>query len=259
MLKHIVFFQFSSTVSSETISQTMNGFAQLSAEIPEILSYSWGYNNSTEGLSKGFQAGFEMLLSDEAARQRYLEHPAHVAFATTKLIPLLADGRNSIVVFDFDQPSKFALGVNLGGPAVNVAGNPWLSYDEARGSVLDVGNAQDVTAVVPPVPVALAETTTMLSSGIYGDELHLKLKVANGRYHLFLWVLENWRTNHRAMNFLVGTELVAQNVGSFEKGQWNKFGPYLAVVQDGQLRIDVENPRKDTAHMHLMGLELFSL
>ncbi len=124
MLKHIVFFQFSESVSSETISLTMNGFAQLAAEIPEILSYSWGLNNSTEGLSKGFQAGFEMLLADESARQRYLEHPAHVAFATTKLIPLLADGRNSIVVFDFDQPSRFALGANLGGPAVKVDGKP---------------------------------------------------------------------------------------------------------------------------------------
>ncbi|MDX2024389.1 MAG: Dabb family protein [Deltaproteobacteria bacterium] len=259
MIKHVVVFRFSRTSSIEAVMDVMNGFGQLRAQIPEILDYRWGYNNSHEGLNQEFNVGFEMLLANEAARQRYLEHPAHVEFAATKVLPLLEAGRESIVVFDFDVPARFALGINLGGPALVVEGNAWLSFDEARQSILDVGQAQQVSMAVEPMPYAASDTAAMLSTGIYGEELHLSVRVPDGRYQLFLWVQENWRTNHRAMNVRVGTHLVAENIAAFTKGQWGKFGPYQVEVENGELKIDVVNPRRDDAHMHLMGLALFAL
>jgi hypothetical protein len=36
------------------------------------------------------------------ARQRYLEHPAHVAFARETVIPSLERGLDSVLVFDYE-------------------------------------------------------------------------------------------------------------------------------------------------------------
>jgi hypothetical protein len=43
--------------------------------------------------------------SDAQARQRYLEHPAHVAFAQETLIPVLEGGLDSVLVFDYETTS----------------------------------------------------------------------------------------------------------------------------------------------------------
>lgn len=105
MIKHIVLFKFKEDLGVEAIADVMNGFASLQSQIPEILSFRWGFNNSPEGLDKGFKVGFEMELADGRARSRYLAHPAHVAFAQNTVLPALHDGLESVVVFDYTLPS----------------------------------------------------------------------------------------------------------------------------------------------------------
>jgi hypothetical protein len=78
----------------------MEELGGLQDEIPEIRSYTWGSNVSSEGLDKGFTVGFVMEFDDAESLARYLQHPAHVAIAGDVIIPALRNGRDSIIVFD---------------------------------------------------------------------------------------------------------------------------------------------------------------
>jgi len=102
MIKHVVLFQFKKTLTEMQIASVMEGFTALRKQIPQILSYQWGANNSPEGLDKGFRHGFVMELAGPAQRKAYLEHPAHVKFANETIFPALEHGKESVVVFDYD-------------------------------------------------------------------------------------------------------------------------------------------------------------
>ena len=51
--------------------------------------------------SQGFNDGFIMDFADEAARDRYLPHPAHKA-AGSRLVAALEGGRDGLIVFDLE-------------------------------------------------------------------------------------------------------------------------------------------------------------
>lgn len=70
-------------------------------QIAEIVSFNWYHNISVENLDHGFQYLFEFSFADEAARDRYLKHPAHVELVENSFLPLVADARDSIFVFDY--------------------------------------------------------------------------------------------------------------------------------------------------------------
>lgn len=100
---HLAFFQWRRNLSAPELAALRQGFAELQAVIPEIKSFRWIRNNSTEGLDKGFQEGICLEFDDAPARQRYLEHPAHVAFARETVIPALERGLDSVLVFDYEK------------------------------------------------------------------------------------------------------------------------------------------------------------
>ena len=102
MLKHIVLFKFHPALSQQQITDVLDGFHVLRIKLPGIHSCRFGVNNSMEGFSRGFTHCMEMEIEDADARQNYLAHPLHVAFATTKVIPALEDGLNTVVVFDYE-------------------------------------------------------------------------------------------------------------------------------------------------------------
>lgn len=99
---HLALFQWKPTLSEQELAALRQGFAALQAVIPDIKSFRWIRNNSIEGLDKGFQDGICLEFADAQARQRYLEHLAHVAFAQETVIPALACGLDSVLVFDYE-------------------------------------------------------------------------------------------------------------------------------------------------------------
>jgi len=96
MIKHVVLLKFSEEATTERRANLAAAFAGLATQIPEILSLEWGLNVSPEGLDKGFTHCFLVTFKDEAARDVYLPHPAHLAFVG-ELKPWLAD----VVVIDY--------------------------------------------------------------------------------------------------------------------------------------------------------------
>lgn len=100
-IKHIVLLPFKPSLSKIDIENIMLSMAGLKTVIPQIISFSWGENNSPENLHRGYLHGFIMEFKDPADRQIYLEHPEHIKIATEVILPALIDGVNSPVVFDY--------------------------------------------------------------------------------------------------------------------------------------------------------------
>ena len=105
MIVHHAFFKWRPGLSEEALDDLRQGFAALQDAIPEIRSFRWIVNNSTEGLDGGFREGICVVLDDALARQRYLDHPAHTAFAAETVLPALEDGLESVMVFDYEGRS----------------------------------------------------------------------------------------------------------------------------------------------------------
>ena len=80
VLRHAVFFSFRDTTSEEEVQAVVDAFRELPAKIDEIIDFSWGVNNSPEGLDDGLTHCFLLTFKDEAGRAAYLPHPAHKEF-----------------------------------------------------------------------------------------------------------------------------------------------------------------------------------
>jgi len=102
MLRHIVLLQFAESTSTETINEVFAGFDGLVQKLPGARSITSGVNVSPEGLDRGYRHGFVMDFDSPEARDAYLAHPDHVAFAEGTVIPALAAGLDSIAVFDYE-------------------------------------------------------------------------------------------------------------------------------------------------------------
>ena len=99
MIRHCVFVKFRSNVSPDERSEIYADLAALVGQIDGLVAADFGPNVSPEGVAQGFDDGFIMDLVDEAARDRYLEHPAHRA-AGSRLVAALEGGRDGLIVFD---------------------------------------------------------------------------------------------------------------------------------------------------------------
>jgi hypothetical protein len=98
-IKHIVLLPFKPSLSKQEIEKIMLALAELKKHIPQIVSFSWGENNSPENLHRGYLHGFVMEFKDDQDRKIYLEHPAHINVAAELVLPALTDGVNSPIVF----------------------------------------------------------------------------------------------------------------------------------------------------------------
>jgi hypothetical protein len=103
MVIHFAFFKWKQTVSKQELDTLRRDFSALQSVIPEIRGFRWVYNNSTENLDKGFLEGIRVQFDNIEDRQRYLAHPSHVTFASSVVIPLLEDGLESVLVFDYEE------------------------------------------------------------------------------------------------------------------------------------------------------------
>ncbi|WP_218972316.1 Dabb family protein [Labilibaculum filiforme] len=96
VLRHVVSFKFKKDASQEKIDEVIASFENLKNEIPAIKELEWGLNNSTEGLSNGFNYCFTLTFNDENAREIYVFHKTHL-IAQKKANPLL----DAIFVIDY--------------------------------------------------------------------------------------------------------------------------------------------------------------
>ncbi|MGE3622595.1 MAG: Dabb family protein [Bdellovibrionales bacterium] len=103
MLRHIVLMTFQNELGEEEIAEAVERFFDLRETIEEVKAMEHGMNISVEGLDQGFTHCFLLDFDDEAARDRYLAHPAHQDFVGY-VMPLLANG----LVVDFMPKSSAA-------------------------------------------------------------------------------------------------------------------------------------------------------
>lgn len=97
MIRHIVLMKLKPDADQIAIDAVGAGLPTLQSEIPGIVSYAFGPNNSTEGRTEGFELGFTIDFEDAAARDAYLPHPAHQAY-----IPFVRAVSTDVLVFDFE-------------------------------------------------------------------------------------------------------------------------------------------------------------
>lgn len=81
MLRHVVMFGFKEGTSADDINEIVRRFRGLQDLVPDIAAFEWGVNNSPEGLDRGLSHCFLLTFETTAARDAYLPHPDHVAFA----------------------------------------------------------------------------------------------------------------------------------------------------------------------------------
>ena len=99
VLRHVVLFAFEPAATPAEIKVVEAAFAALPAAIPEIIAFEWGRDVSVEGKAQGFTHCFLVTFRDEAGRDAYLPHPAHLAF-----VDLVGRHRAKGLVFDYWAP-----------------------------------------------------------------------------------------------------------------------------------------------------------
>jgi hypothetical protein len=79
-VRHMVIFKYKQGASPEIIQQVTKAFRALKTNIPGILSFEQGVNNSPEGKNLGFTHVYLLTFVDQKARDAYLPHPEHKKF-----------------------------------------------------------------------------------------------------------------------------------------------------------------------------------
>lgn len=77
----MVMFGFKDGTSPAEIETVVTRFHALQTQVPGIEAFEWGVNVSPEGLNQGLSHAFLLDFATEAARDAYLPHPQHKAFA----------------------------------------------------------------------------------------------------------------------------------------------------------------------------------
>lgn len=96
-VQHLVLLKFRDETASGDVRQVLDEFSKLTAKIPGIRGLQWGTDQSPEKLSRGFTHGFVVTFESAAARDAYIEHPAHRA-----LVELAKPSLEKVFAFDFD-------------------------------------------------------------------------------------------------------------------------------------------------------------
>ena len=96
MIRHILFITLTDDASPAQIDAVRLAFLHIPQRVEGVTCVEWGVNDSPEGKNAGYTYCVLMTFIDEAARQRYLPHPAHDALKSI-FRPILQD----IVVLDF--------------------------------------------------------------------------------------------------------------------------------------------------------------
>lgn len=99
MIRHIVLVRFADSTPAGEIEAVFADLAALKSHLPGMRGFAAGANVSPERLDKGFTHAFTIDFEDVAARDAYLDHPAHKA-AGARLLCATADGLDALAVID---------------------------------------------------------------------------------------------------------------------------------------------------------------
>jgi hypothetical protein len=100
MIVHMVLLKVRRNVASKEIERVFGAIGALKAEIPGILTYSWGAYASPEGMQRGYTHGFCMTFTDAKARDAYLPHPKHEVVKAL-VLAILDGGIDGVLAFDY--------------------------------------------------------------------------------------------------------------------------------------------------------------
>lgn len=96
VLRHVVPFKYKPDITPAQLDEINRAFQNLKNEIPQVMDFERGTNNSPEGLDKGFTHGYLITFASEEDRAAYLPHPAH-----KKFVELLGGKLEEPFVFDY--------------------------------------------------------------------------------------------------------------------------------------------------------------
>ena len=168
------------------------------------------------------------------------------------------------------QAWEFMAGVNLNGGEVAVDGGTWMSHAQAQAAGLKVdvagkdAPAQAATSLQQPLGyVAGPGLRGMLMSkvSVNNAKLSIKWPQENGRYQVFMWMMEDGGNSVRSLRLNVMGKPVAKELGKEQTlGAWNRFGPYVADIKDGSLDLLLSPDSKfQNKEPHLSGFAIYRL
>lgn len=80
-LRHVVMMRFKEDTTPAEIDEIVTRFAALKNQVPGIEAFECGENNSPEGKNDGLSHCFLLTFATAEARDAYLPHADHAAFA----------------------------------------------------------------------------------------------------------------------------------------------------------------------------------
>jgi hypothetical protein len=105
MIRHLVLVQFRDDVPDAEREAILAQLGDLRAVLPGMVAFAAGANVSPEGLARGFSHAFSCDFRDAAARDHYLEHPAHKA-AGARLVAATRGGIDGLIVVDVELDGR---------------------------------------------------------------------------------------------------------------------------------------------------------
>ena len=166
------------------------------------------------------------------------------------------------------QAWEFVKGVNLNGDEVDIDGHTWMSFAGAKSAGLAVEaigkSAEARISTQQPlgyVPSPGMRALLMSSVAAPGAKLAIKWPQPNGRYQLFVWMMEDGGNFVRALRLTIEDKQVAEDLGKEQTlGAWNRFGPYPTEVKDGVLNLLMSADSKfQNQDPHLAGIAIYRL
>lgn len=91
-VRHVVVFKYKPEATEEQIQVITDAFRALKDQIPGIIGFEHGINNSPEGLNQDFTHVYLMTFANAAARDEYLPHPKHKDFGEILMGSGIFDG-----------------------------------------------------------------------------------------------------------------------------------------------------------------------
>lgn len=79
-VRHVVVFKYKPNATEAQIQEVTTAFRALKANIPGIVSFETGINNSPENKNQGFTHVYLVTFKNTQARDAYLPHPEHKKF-----------------------------------------------------------------------------------------------------------------------------------------------------------------------------------
>ena len=159
---------------------------------------------------------------------------------------------------EYDEgQSHFIKAVNFGGNTVQIDGNQWTAQKAAEITDLVIYDSRRITSAGEPAPAVDTAMKEMLKTGVAAKttDLEINQRVANGRYNVTLYVMENGAANSHLFDVTLN-DASLQGIGQLPKNGWAAYGPLTTTVTKGVLAL-VAKAKKGSPQF--MGMSIFTV